>query len=339
VLDLSKIEAGRMELLLVDRDLRDILRRQGLHWAQQAEEKGLDLQIDIDETVPSRLRVDPVRLGQCISNLLSNAIKFTDRGGIVVQLSAELAQRGVTVSIAVSDTGIGIATSTVKKLFQPFSQAEESLARRFSGTGLGLVITRKIARLMGGDVTVTSREGRGSTFTLKFNAEVPDKQAARPGLPAKIAQPFPQPKQTQTRHILLVDDHPLNRRVGNLFLKPEGYRVTEAENGLEALQWLEKDSFDIVLLDIHMPVLDGIKTLKRIRASGKPWKNIPVIALTADAMSGDRDRYLAEGMNGYVSKPIEQRDLLAEIARLLGTEAPDADAAASAEPQCAGAGG
>jgi CheY-like chemotaxis protein len=155
-------------------------------------------------------------------------------------------------------------------------------------------------------------EGKGSTFKLTFIAE-----PAQTGSGASAAASGLKASNRRAKHILVVDDNALNRRVAKLFLKPGGYCVTEAENGLEALKRLAEDSFDIVLLDIHMPVLDGLATLKRMRASSEPWNTIPVIALTADAISGDRERYLAEGMDGYISKPIDQRELLAEIARLL----------------------
>ncbi len=322
VLDLSKIEAGRMELALADQNLHDVLRRLVWLWQADAEEKGIGLRLDIDETVSAQHRFDAVRLGQCVSNLLSNAVKFTERGKITIRVSGESYPHGTAVSIAIADSGIGMNEETVRKLFEPFSQGEELIARRFGGTGLGLAITRKLAGLMGGDVTVASKPGSGSTFTLTFIARPLQGETGirAPANRPKAQLPFPAHISRRPRHVLLVDDNALNRRVGNLFLKPEGYRITEAENGMEALARLAEDRFDIVLLDIHMPVLDGLATLKRIRASDKPWRNVPIIALTADAMSGDRERYLAEGMNGYISKPIEQRDLLAEIARLLGTE-------------------
>ena len=335
VLDLSKIEAGRMELAPADQNLHDVLRRLARLWQADAEQKGILLRLDIDETLPAQHRFDAVRMSQCISNLLSNAIKFTERGEITIHASGEHHPKGTAISIEIADSGIGMRRETVEKLFEPFSQAEESIARRFGGTGLGLAITRKLARLMGGDVAVAgNKPGAGSTFKLTFIAHPAQ---GHTGTGATVAQPKAQmpvlaPKSRRAKHVLLVDDNALNRRVGNLFLKPEGYRITEAENGLEALARLAEDRFDIVLLDIHMPVLDGLATLKRIRASDKPWRNVPVIALTADAMSGDRERYLAEGMDGYISKPIEQRDLLAEIARLLGTgRSTQVDAAGTAQ--------
>ncbi len=324
VLDLSKIEAGRMELSPVDTDLRHVMRRRRRAWQLRAEEKAIALRLEVEESVPSFLRFDPARLGQCVSNLVSNAIKFTAQGEVAIRVSAEPLPGATRISIAVSDTGIGMTPATMDGLFTPFIQGDSSISRRFGGTGLGLAITRKLAQLMGGDVTVASEPGKGSTVTVTLLA-----QAADTAPMAVTASAAVQPGQSDCfadglrgKRVLLVDDHPLNRRVGQLFLAPAGYRVTEAENGQIALDRLAEQTFDVVLLDMHMPVLDGIQTLRRIRASATPWRDIPVIALTADAMSGDRERYLAEGMNGYVAKPIDQRDLLAEIARLIGGAKP-----------------
>jgi signal transduction histidine kinase/CheY-like chemotaxis protein len=319
VLDLSKIEAARMELAPADHELRLVLERARQIWEPQAVRKGIAIHLDIDEQVPDFLHFDPTRLDQCVSNLVSNAVKFTESGEVRIHLSAHEAAAGIAVAVTVSDTGIGMSSDMVGRLFTPFTQGDNSMSRRFGGTGLGLVITRKLAELMRGGVTVQSEEGKGSTFTLALTAEPAHMQH-----PHRMRDAHRSPDGTapfaipRGKRILLVDDHPINRRVGRLFLEPEGYQVTEAENGLEALSRLNESEFDLILLDIHMPVLEGLQTLKRIRATDKPWQTLPIIALTSDAMSGDRERYLAAGMNGYVAKPIEQRDLLAEIARLLG---------------------
>jgi signal transduction histidine kinase/DNA-binding NarL/FixJ family response regulator len=319
VLDLSKIEAGRMELAPADKDFHHILRRQHRLWLPRAEEKGIGLTVAIDDSVPIFLRFDPVRLGQCISNIVSNAIKFTERGEVTISASGRPVPQGASITLAIRDTGIGMSQATADRLFAPFMQADSTISRRFGGTGLGLVITQRLARLMGGDVTVASQEGTGSTFTLSFVAQpvaelaaVQVNEASRPAMQSR--------KSLRGKKLLLVDDHPLNRRVARLFLVPEGYRVTDAVYGMESLERLAAEHFDLVLLDIHMPVLDGIQTLKRIRSSPDPWHDLPVIALTADAMSGDRERYLAEGMDGYISKPIDKLDLLIEIQKLLSVE-------------------
>ena len=324
VLDLSKMEAGRMELAPTDHDLRLVLEHIRHVWEPQARAKNIVLRLHIDEQVPNVLHFDPTRFEQCVGNLVSNAVKFTEAGEVRIDVSTSQAPGGIVITTAVSDTGIGMSADMARRLFTPFTQGDNSITRRFGGTGLGLAITRKLAELMRGDVGVESEAGKGSTFTLTLLAE-----------PARTAQPARKGSRSaggairlevpRGKRVLLVDDHPINRRVGRLFLEPGGYQVTEAENGLEALGKLEASEFDLILLDIHMPVLDGLETLKRIRGStGKSWSKLPIIALTADAMGGDRERYLAAGMNGYVAKPIEQRDLLAEIARLLGSRPPKA---------------
>jgi CheY-like chemotaxis protein len=214
------------------------------------------------------------------------------------------------------------------RLFVPFTQCDASTARRYGGTGLGLVITHRLAQLMGGDVTVSSRTGSGSVFTLAVecgrsaSGAPACKYGAIEGADGAAVGAAP-----RRRRILFVDDHPLNRQVGRLFLEPEGYEVCEAENGLLALQKLDEGDFDLVLLDLHMPVLDGLQTLRRIRGSAKSWRTLPVVALATDALAGDRDRCLAAGMDGYVTKPLEQRDLLGEIAHLLAAAPPAYSAA------------
>jgi CheY-like chemotaxis protein len=214
-----------------------------------------------------------------------------------------------------------MSEETLAKLFQPFSQADASTSRQFGGTGLGLFITRKLAQLMGGDTTVESTPHRGSVFTLTFKAEIAESHAsASKPIEAGAADGTAKSFSAQGITVLLVDDQPLNRKVAGLFLAPHGCKITEATNGREALDLLEAQPFDLVLLDVHMPVMDGLETVRRIRASAAPWAHVPVIALTADAMSGEREKLLALGMSGYVSKPIDQRELFSEICRVLGED-------------------
>jgi CheY-like chemotaxis protein len=252
---------------------------------------------------------------QCVGNLLSNAIKFTERGGVHVKVSSQEAEPGKwVVSVAVRDSGIGMSESVLKRLFSTFTQADASITRRFGGTGLGLAITRQLARLMGGDVTVHSEPGQGSTFTLTFAAD-----AVMEHSPAPSTEVMPQTvsdaelQRLRGIKILLVDDNAVNRQVVKLFTARLAPRFVEAVNGQEALDRLHDEDFDLVLLDVHMPVMDGKEAIKRIRACGEAWATIPVIALTADAMSGDRERYLALGMTDYVSKPLDQRELTTKI--------------------------
>ena len=310
-----------------------------------AQERGLSVTLELAEGLPRRMVYDPVRVRQCISNLLSNAIKFTEQGRVVLRVGADMQPSGEwLVKISVSDTGIGMDPDTLARLFTTFTQADASISRRFGGTGLGLAITRQLARLMGGDVSAESRAGEGSTFHLTFLAGVssaatftapaPDTALGQTGAPEAPAsapmaadgdaldgQPA-RPGESTTRRargakILLVDDNPVNRQVVKLFLAPLDPVFVEAVNGREALDKLATERFDIVLLDVHMPVMDGKETIKRIRNSNEVWRDIPVIALTADAMSGDRERYLGMGMNDYVSKPIDSRELAQKLVALL----------------------
>ena len=229
-----------------------------------------------------------------------------------------------TIEVIVRDTGAGMDAETLGRLFKPFAQADESIQRSHGGTGLGLSITRRLAELMGGTASATSEPGRGSTFRFSFRANPAKPRAVAPsvaqGAPSDIREHL---KQSNLR-VLLVDDHPINRQVASLFLRPFNMRIVEAVNGAEALAALERETFDLVLLDMHMPVMDGPTTIAKIRASNQSWAATPVIALTADAMSGDRERFLAMGMDGYLSKPLAERDLLSEITRVrIG--APDAE--------------
>src|SRR5690606_37939247 len=209
---------------------------------------------------------------------------------------------------------VGMDAETLARLFRPFVQADESTSRRFGGTGLGLSITRRLAELMGGEATAESRPGEGSAFTFTFRAANAQSQPgageiARPAMGEDAREAL----KTSNLRILLVDDHPINRQVAALFLRPFNLRIVEAVNGAEALAALKREAFDIVLLDMHMPVMDGPSTIAAIRSSNESWAGVPVIALTADAMSGDRERYLGMGMDGYLAKPLAERDLLTEI--------------------------
>jgi CheY-like chemotaxis protein len=231
------------------------------------------------------------------------------------------------VLVDVSDTGIGMSQETVDKLFTVFTQADGATTRKFGGSGLGLAISRQLARMMGGDIVVHSAEGKGSTFRLSFKAQ---EAAAAPALtPASASQPRTETAKRSLRgtRVLLTDDNAINRQVIKLFLAPQGCDIIEATNGKEALDKIATNEFDIVLLDVHMPVMDGKEAIVRIRNNDK-FADLPVIALTADAMSGDREKYLALGMTDYVSKPVDQRELVAKMYQVLKLEAPGAQAAA-----------
>ena len=336
VLDLSKIEAGKMGLAPTPGDLGHALLKLVKLWEPKAQEKGLALTLDVAEGAPSRLAFDPVRVRQCVSNLVSNGIKFTETGSVKVTVTTEpyapssalpdgmnntrepvgqAAPDGCTpqilVRVTVTDTGIGMTKDQQAKLFAAFQQADSSTSRKFGGTGLGLTISRNLAQMMGGDIVAESMPGAGSTFTFTFLADAEEAVVATPEADAATTA-----DSLRGMSVLLVDDNRVNRTVLRAFLDKNDITITEAENGAEALAHLEAGGHvDIVLLDMHMPVMDGPETIKHIRASNQPWRDVQVVALTADAMEGDRERYLSMGMDGYVMKPIVAADLISELAQ------------------------
>jgi signal transduction histidine kinase/ActR/RegA family two-component response regulator len=318
VLDLSKIEAGKFDIVPSENDLSDLLQRLQRLWAPRADEKGLELSFELHPDMPVFLSFDSIRVQQCISNLVSNAIKFTEKGRIEVLASSTPAGDGAhLIEIRVNDSGMGMNAEARARLFNPFAQADETISRKHGGTGLGLFITAKLAGIMGGSVSAQSEPGEGSSFCFSFRAM----EARRQSQAAPAYEPTNVDRDRETLkasglRVLLVDDHPINRQVASLFLRPYTTYVAQAVNGQEALDALEREAFDLVLLDMHMPIMDGPTTIRHIREDGRPYAGIAVIALTADAMSGDRERYLALGIDGYVSKPLAERDLLAEIMRI-----------------------
>ncbi|MDP3740052.1 MAG: ATP-binding protein [Hyphomonadaceae bacterium] len=321
VLDLSKIEAGKLDISPIDGSLLHTLKSVHRLFLPRAEEKGIALTLTAGSFDAERLHYDPVRVRQCVSNLVSNAVKFTRRGNVDIAVSASAVEGGRTrVEIRVADTGVGMDAETQGRLFEAFTQADGSTTRQFGGTGLGLAISRRLARLMGGDIVVASSSSAGSVFTFTFFADTARNAVAEdPGEKQAGASGV---KKLRGARILLTDDNAINRQVVRLFLQPQGAVLAEATNGREALDQLARQPFDLVLLDVHMPVMDGPEAIRHIRASTEAWRDLPVIALTADAMSGDRERFIALGMSGYVSKPIDQNELLCEIGRVLGLAAP-----------------
>ncbi len=309
VLDFTKISSGKMELVPENTDIVTLLTRAVELFRPKAAEKNLSLMLTLDNDLPARASVDSIRLRQCIGNLVSNAIKFTEQGSVTINARTAVSAGNEILRISVTDTGIGMTGEQTQRLFSEFSQVDESSTRRFGGTGLGLAITQRLARLMAGDVTVTSRPGAGSTFVLTVKLDAISREA--------VASNTADLPVNAGKRILVVDDHPINRRIVSMFLTPHGFEVVEAGDGGRALELLEQQSFDLVLMDVNMPVMDGVTTVRHMRGSGKPWARLPVIALTADAMPGDREKFLAAGMTGYMSKPIEHRELVSAIVTAL----------------------
>lgn len=326
ILDLSKIEAGRMDLSPVPGDLRHKLSGLFKLHEAAAREKGIDIRLFVDPSVPSRLIFDPVRVRQCVGNLVSNAVKFTSEGEVMVVVTSEPQENGAhRVIVHVSDTGVGIAADKLDRIFESFAQEDGSTTRKFGGTGLGLSITRRLARMMGGDVTAVSQAGRGSVFTLKFMAQPSSMSVG--DTTNMIHMPVRTPRTGLTGcRALVVDDNGINRRVARSFLEYYGIVIREARDGNEALEIMSRETFDIVLMDIHMPGLDGVEAFKRLRTSGSLNRLVPVIALTADSMHGDREKYLSKGFDGYVSKPIEERTMISIICQILSVPAEETEA-------------
>jgi|GEM_PF-1238828 len=327
VLDISKIEAGKLQVAPIPSDVLVLCRQTFSLFEALATSKGLSLRFEHDQLEHTRFALDPVRFQQCLSNLLSNAIKFTRTGGVTVALHVGKAGDDWRIALDVVDTGIGMELDTVARLFDNFMQADESTTREFGGTGLGLAISRRLARLMGGDITVESRKGAGSTFTLTVGARAVE--GAELAI-VRTATSAVAVNSGRTQRVLVVDDNAVNRQVVKLFLAGEGVELLEATNGREALDRLEAEAIDLVLLDVHMPVMDGRECISRIRSASASWRSIPVIALTAEAMEGDRERLLESGMTDYVAKPIDRGVLVQKVHDLLGRGGEPADMGSSA---------
>ncbi len=319
ILDFSKLEAGRFQFERVDFDLHQLVSECRELLDERARAKGLRLSQAIDEAVPRHVAGDATRLRQVVINLLSNAVKFTDSGSVSIALEA-IAPPGDTVALrlSVTDTGIGIAESERDRLFKEFSQVDVSINRRFGGTGLGLAICRRIVELMGGRIGVDSEPGRGSTFWVEIALPLG-------GPPARAAEPT---VALRPLRILLAEDNPVNQEVAGALLARYGHTVTVADNGAAAVAAVEGGEFDLVLMDIQMPEMDGIEATRRIRAL-PAGATLPIIAMTASVFDEDRQRAMDAGMNGHVPKPIELPRLEALLAGLQA-EAPRAAAAPAA---------
>jgi signal transduction histidine kinase/CheY-like chemotaxis protein/HPt (histidine-containing phosphotransfer) domain-containing protein len=307
ILDFSKIEAGRLELEAIDFRLDAVMGEVRDMFSAAAREKGLALDFQVDPDAPVQVRGDSARLRQILMNLVSNAIKFTPSGSVAVRARREgAAAGGGCFRFEVADTGIGVSPEHARRIFEPFSQADASMTRKFGGTGLGLAISRKLARLMGGDIWL-ARQGDGGAvfcFTVIFETT---RGADRPSDgDARISAVPDGDAATAPRRILLVEDQPANQKVAQGILKKLGHRVDTVDNGREALAALEKKTYDVVLMDIQMPGMDGMAATRRIRSGDGAVLNsgVPIVAMTAHAMKGDRERCLAAGMNAYLAKPI-----------------------------------
>ena len=318
ILDFSKIEAGKLDIEHIDFSLRNVLRQTLKPLSLRAEEKGLVLRHELAADVPDILVGDPGRLRQVLINLVGNAIKFTEQGEICVSVeSAPLNEAGVALHIAVRDTGVGIDEAKQLDVFGAFSQADSSITRRFGGTGLGLAISHKLVLMMGGRIWLESELGKGSVFHFTLRVGEGNAFKVDPDNESRLERP-----PLQALHILLAEDNLINQRLAAALLEKRGHQVFVVGNGQEALDALASTEFDLVLMDMQMPVLDGIEATQRIREQEREngAHHLPIVAMTANAMHGDRERCLAAGMDAYVSKPIKPEDLFAQIAAAFSGE-------------------
>lgn len=323
VLDISKIEAGRMDLEIEAFDLSDVVGQVVELWSETAAAKGLRLSFTTEPGLPERVLGDATRVRQILLNLVSNALKFTDAGDVRLDLRAAPGADGDGgVSICVADTGVGMTVEQQAALFRPFAQAEASTARRYGGTGLGLSICRKLTAMMGGEITVTSTPGQGSAFTVWL--PLPEAEA----VPDDVAVPIDLPPL----RVLVADDNPINLAVARTVLETTGASIETVSDGAQALDRLRVEAFDVVLMDVHMPVMDGVEAVGRIRDGQAGRPDVPVIALTADAMAGEESRLRSLGFDALQHKPVQPGALLAAIAEVLErrpTKAAGADEAAA----------
>jgi signal transduction histidine kinase/CheY-like chemotaxis protein len=310
ILDFSKIEANKLELETIPFVLRSQLAELTAPLKLRAEAKRLQLTTDVHPDVPSGVAGDPMRLRQILVNLVANAIKFTESGTVTLAVSL-VPETAARIRFDIRDTGIGIPADKHRLIFEGFSQADGSMTRRFGGTGLGLSITAKLVVLMGGTISVESAAGQGSCFSVELPLRLAAVAApARPADPTRVQLP-------PGLRVLVAEDNLVNQLVARRMLERLGHKVVVVDNGVAAVAAYTRDPFDIVLMDVQMPEMDGLEATRQIRAiEAQRGTHIPVVALTAHAMKGDRERCEAASMDGYAVKPISLDDLCAEIARV-----------------------
>ena len=316
ILDYSKIDSGKMEIEFRPFELKSCVEASLNLVRSRASEKSLNLSYTIDEGTPQAIMGDPIRLQQILANLLSNAVKFTDNGEISVSISSKkLENTCYEMNFAVKDNGIGIPKSKMDLLFQPFSQVDASTTRRYGGTGLGLAITKKLVEMMGGRIWADSKLGKGSTFHFTILA---DATSIKPG--SRNAEALQESDIGENRNhrdhvlrILLAEDNPVNQMVMLKMLNNLGYHADVASNGTDVLRSLELHPYDLVLMDVQMPEMDGFEAARAIRKLWASADQPKIIAITAYALKGDREKCLAAGMDDYIAKPVKLEELRAVL--------------------------
>lgn len=316
LLDLSKLEAGKMGAEVTDFDLRRLTLETVRFWAPEARRKNLAFRLEGAKQLPAWISSDPTRLRQILNNLLSNALKFTEAGSITLSVAV----RGDRLALTVADTGTGMSADQLGRLFTAYGQASDSIARTHGGTGLGLQISRELARLMGGDLTVASAPGEGAAFTLE--------------LPLRLAEPTvavtTASDASEGLRVLIADDHEINRRAFCLILEPVCGAISLAEDGRQALDILAREPFDLVLMDLNMPHMNGMEATRALRALDGPNRATPVIALSASVSPVEQQACLAAGMTAFVMKPVEAQELFRAIEIVLAEAPREAETSAAA---------
>ena len=319
ILDLSKLEAGKMELEYIDFHLPSLVNDAAALFQSSMTDGKVELRAILSEDFPQGVHADPTRIRQILLNLIGNAIKFTELGGVTVDGSREVSAAGAPMfRIAVTDTGIGLKPDSVEKLFKDFTQADSSISRRYQGSGLGLSICRRLVDLMGGEIGVESEYQKGSTFwfTLPYG-EASSDVSARPGGAASTVLRY---RAQRPLRVLIVDDNAMNQRIIVGAVESYGHQTDVAKDGMLGIEKHERDDFDLILMDVRMPVLSGPDATELIRGMDKDKRDIPIIALTADAMADHKRQYLAAGMDAVVGKPIDREELALTINQVMGEE-------------------
>jgi signal transduction histidine kinase len=329
ILDLSRIEAGKLQLVQEVFNPRELVRQMEASFRSLLEEKSLEMRTSVGEDVPEFIKADQGRVRQILYNLIGNSLKFTEEGHISAEIEAEKAdcgQNGLRLAIRVEDTGIGIAKEKQREVFEPFTQVDGSYTKKYQGTGLGLGIVRKLAEMMNGEVELSSEAGVGTTITVRLEVGRAD------GFKSEEDRKSPEGTlQTGRLKILLAEDNPVNRLYVLKIVENMGHDVHVAEDGRQALEALAENDYDLVLMDVQMPEMDGIEATRAIRSGHEGVdRNIPIIALTAHAMSGDREKFISAGMDDYLAKPLNSDDLSEKLSNL---ERRSADRDRAAEPE------
>jgi signal transduction histidine kinase/CheY-like chemotaxis protein len=319
VLDFSKIEAGRLELDPITFNLHKLLQETIKPLQLRGWEKKLGVELEIQPEVPETLCADPIRLQQILINLVGNAIKFTEHGAVTLQVGAHTDDgERLHLRFAVHDTGIGVPLEKQQLIFQAFSQADGSTTRRFGGTGLGLSICSRLVEMMGGRILLESVPGQGSCFRFEISVAT-----AEPFKEKKNNLPGPQdtkPEIQHRLHILLAEDNPVNQTLAIRLIEKSGHSVVAVNNGREAVEQVDREHFDLILMDVSMPEMDGLQATAMLRAKYSGNERVPIIAMTAHALIGDREMCLRAGMDGYVAKPIKFGDLFSTIDEVLARD-------------------